>query len=479
MTNPRGFIEIKRKEPGYRPVEERIKDFQEVETSLSREELEQQADRCMDCGIPFCHGCGCPLSNYIPEWNELVAEGKWEEAFYILNTTNNFPEFTGRICPALCEASCTAGLGGDPVTIRQIEKQLAEEAFAKGYIKPLPPAERSGYSVAVIGGGPAGLALADSLNKRGHCVTVFEKNKFAGGLMRYGIPDFKLDKNIIERRLNLMKEEGVVFKTGVCVGKDIFMDYICKEFDAVAITVGAEQPRDLPVPGRELNGIYFAMEFLAQQNRRVSGAPLNAEPISAKGKKVLVIGGGDTGSDCVGTSIRQGAVSVTQIEIMPKPPESRSEFTPWPEWPYQLRTSSSHKEGCERKWNIMTKAFTGEDGNVKKVQAVEVVWDIDGETGRPIKPNEVPDSAFEIEADLVLLAMGFTGPAAGMPEGPISKLDLELDARGNVKVDENGMSSVDGVFAAGDAATGASLVVRAINSGRLLAESIDTYLNNK
>jgi len=479
MGNPRGFIEIERNEPGYRTVDERIKDFKEVEKSLSNKELEQQADRCMDCGIPFCHGCGCPLSNYIPEWNELVAEGNWKDAYYLLAATNNFPEFTGRICPALCEASCTAGLGGDAVTIRQIEKELAEKAFAEGYIKPFPPSVRSGYKVAVIGAGPAGLALADTLNQKGHSVTIFEKNKFAGGLMRYGIPDFKLDKNIIERRLDIMKEEGIIFKTGICVGKEIEIEKLIKDFDVVAITAGAENPRDLPIPGRELKGVYFAMDFLSQQNRRVSKEILNNNQISAEGKNVLVIGGGDTGSDCVGTSIRQGAKSVTQIEIMPKPPEDRSEFTPWPEWPYQLRTSSSHKEGCDRKWNIMTKSFVGGNGVLEKVEAVEVVWDIDGETGRPIKPNELPDSKFEIDADLVLLAMGFTGPSKELQEGLISKLNLDLDPRGNIKVDSSGMTSLKGLFAAGDAATGASLVVRAISSGRSLADSIDCFLSEK
>lgn len=479
MGNPKGFIEIKRKEPGYRTVSERIGDFKEVEKNLSKAQIETQADRCMDCGIPFCHGCGCTLANVIPEWNELVTDGDWEEAYKLLSSTNNFPEFTGRICPALCEAACTAGLGGEPVAIRQIEKAIAEEAFAKGFIKPNPPAVRSGFKVAVIGAGPAGLALADCLNQMGHLVTVYEKNNFVGGLMRYGIPDFKLNKSVIERRIDILRAEGLEIKTGICVGKDIFMEYIQDHFDAVALTMGAEQPRDLPVPGRELDGVYFAMQFLTQQNRRVSGETLKDEPISAKGKKVLVIGGGDTGSDCVGTSIRQGAESVTQIEIMPKPPEERSEFTPWPEWPYKLRTSSSHKEGCERSWDIMTKSFEGSNGAVKKVNTVKVEWDIDKETGRPLKPNEVKGSDFEIEADLVLLAMGFTGPAKNLTEGPISKLGLELDNRSNIKVDSNGMTSRKGIFSAGDSATGASLVVRAINSGRELAKNIDSYLTSK
>ena len=479
MGNPKGFIEIKRKEPGYRPVAERISDFNEVEKNLSKTQLQTQADRCMDCGIPFCHGCGCTLANVIPEWNELVTEGDWKEAYKILSSTNNFPEFTGRICPALCEASCTAGLGGEPVAIRQIEKAIAEEAFAKGFIKPNPPAIRSGFKVAVIGAGPSGLALADCLNQMGHLVTVYEKNNFVGGLMRYGIPDFKLNKSVIERRMDIIRAEGIDLQTGVTVGRDIFMEYIRENFDAVALTMGAEQARDLPVQGRDLDGIYFAMQFLSQQNKRVSGEMFPEEPISAKGKNVLVIGGGDTGSDCVGTSIRQGAKSVTQIEIMPKPPEGRSEYTPWPEWPYQLRTSSSHKEGCERMWDVMTKSFEGENGVVKKANVTKVQWDIDSKTGRPLKPNELPDSMFEIEADLVLLAMGFTGPNNSCVEGPITKLDLDLDKRSNVKVDKNGMTSCEGVFAAGDVATGASLVVRAINSGRVLADSINSYLVSK
>lgn len=467
-------MDIDRQEPKYRPKDERIKDFKEVEKPISPEEIEKQAERCMDCGIPFCHGCGCPLSNLIPEWNELVAEGHWEAAFKLLSATNNFPEFTGRICPAPCEASCTAGLASDAVSIRQIELNLIENAYEKGYFKAQPPKTRTGFNVAVIGSGPSGLALADCLNKMGHQVTVYEKNKQAGGLLRYGIPDFKLEKSVIDRRLDIMIEEGVNFENNVCIGVDIFMEYLQNKFDAIAITVGAETPRDLPIPGRDLNGIHFAMDFLMQQNRRVAGEKLNSKTITAKDKKVVVIGGGDTGSDCVGTSIRQGAASVTQIEIMPKPPEKRSEYTPWPEWPYSLRTSSSHKEGCDRQWDVMTKQFVGKKGTLTGIDAAKVEWEIYSD-GRPFNMQEVAGSEFHIEADLVLLAMGFTGPLQ-QEDGPIKTMSLKLDQRGNIAVDEKGMTSEDGIFAAGDAASGASLVVRAMIAGRELAASINQYL---
>lgn len=473
MGNPKGFIEIDRQEPGYRPKDERIKDYKEVEKSLTQEEIKQQAERCMDCGIPFCHGCGCPLSNLIPEWNELVSEDHWEEAFQLLSATNNFPEFTGRICPAPCEASCTVGLGGDAVTIRQIELNIIEKAYEKGYYQAHPPKTRTGFKVAVIGAGPAGLALADCLNKMGHSVTVYEKNKKVGGLLRYGIPDFKLEKRIIDRRINIMVEEGVNFDTGITIGKDIFMEYLQNKFDAIAITVGAETPRDLPIPGRDLKGIYFALDFLVQQNRRVSGEKLINKTITAMDKNVVVIGGGDTGSDCVGTSIRHGAKSVTQIEIMPQPPPERSEYTPWPEWPYSMRTSSSHKEGCDRQWDDMSKQFVGKNGKVTGIDVVKVAWETDN-NGRPCNMKEVLKSEFHIDADLVLLAMGFTGPM--QQEGPVEQLNLKLDGRGNIAVNEDGMTSEKGVFAAGDAASGASLVVRAMISGRELANSIDKFL---
>jgi glutamate synthase (NADPH/NADH) small chain len=471
MSNPRGFIEIQRKDAGYRPAEERVRDYAEVEQRLSEQEIREQASRCMDCGVPFCHGCGCPLGNVIPEFNELVSSGRWEDAIQVLFSTNNFPEFTGRICPALCEASCTVGLNIDPVSIRQIELAVIEKGYAEGYIKPNPPAHRTGKKIAVIGSGPAGLAVADQLNKMGHSVTVFERDKFPGGLLRYGIPDFKLDKKVIERRVNLMREEGITFESGIQVGTDISGNYLMKKFDAVCLCNGSRTPRDLPIPGRELDGIHFAMDFLKQRNCRVSGEEVTVPEISAKGKKVVVIGGGDTGSDCVGTSIRQGAESVTQIEIMPMPPEGRAESTPWPQWPYQLRTSSSHKEGCERMWNIMTKSFSGK-GNIEKINAAKVEWEFSA-SGHPVKLNEVPGSEFTIDADLVLLAMGFTGP---QQFGDLEQFGVELDQRGNVAVDENGTTSAAGVFAAGDIASGPSLVVRAIAAGRKLAETVNDYL---
>lgn len=472
MGNPRGFLEVDRQDPGYRPKEERVKDFKEVEQRLSDEQIKEQASRCMDCGIPFCHGCGCPLSNMIPEFNDLVYQNKWREALDVLLSTSTFPEFTGRICPALCEASCTLGINADPVSIRQIEVSLVERGFKEGWIKPRVPAKRTGKTVAVIGSGPAGLSVADRLNQMGHEVVVYERDKFCGGLLRYGIPDFKLDKDIVQRRIDLMAEEGIKFETGVDIGKDISGDYLLKKFDAVCITVGARIPRDLPIPGRELDGIHFAMDFLHQQNREVSGEGVTETKISAAGKKVLVIGGGDTGSDCVGTSLRQGCERVIQVEIMPEPPEERHDSTPWPEWPYQKRTSSSHKEGCERIWDVMSTAFVG-DGKLEKVEAVKVEWETDP-FGRPVKPVKVEGSEFSIDADLVLLAMGFTGVEQ---PGMIEQLGVKLGARGGVEVDDNGMASVPGVFAAGDSVVGPSLVVRAMDAGRVLAKNISDYLS--
>lgn len=476
MGNPRGFLEVDRKEPGYRPVDERLKDYKEVEKHLSDDDIKKQASRCMDCGIPFCHGCGCPLSNNIPEFNDLVYRGHWQDALNILLATNNFPEFTGRICPALCEASCTVGMHGDPVLIRQIELAVIEKGFQEGYIKPTPPVVRTGKKIAVIGSGPSGLAAADQLNRLGHTVTVYERDLSCGGLLRYGIPDFKLDKSIVQRRVDLMKAEGVTFETGIEVGRDIAGGYLIKKFDAVCLANGAKAPRDLKAPGRELNGIHFALELLHQQNSRNAGEPIVGEPVCAKGKRVLVIGGGDTGSDCVGTSNRQGALSVTQIEIMPKPPEGRSEHTPWPQWPYQLRTSSSHKEGCERMWNIQTRNFEGKDGKLTKVNLIKVEWEIDAATGKPLKFKEIPGSEFSLDVDLVFLAMGFVGP---VKNGLLQELGLEEDKRGNVKVGADFMTSTPGIFAAGDIATGASLVVRAISAGRKMAESVDKWLKSK
>ncbi|QSH42208.1 glutamate synthase subunit beta [Lentisphaerota bacterium ZTH] len=470
MSRPRGFIEIERQNARYRPKEERVKDYNEVEQSLTEDEIVEQSGRCMDCGVPFCHGSGCPLDNVIPEFNELVHERRWQEALDVLLSTNNFPEFTGRICPALCEASCTAGLSVDAVSIRQIELAVIEKGFAEGYIRPCPPPHRSGRKVAVIGSGPAGLAVADQLNKMGHWVTVYERDKFAGGLLRYGIPDFKLNKAIVERRIKLMRDEGVSFETGIDVGVDVTGSFLLKKFDAVCLCNGSRIPRDLPVPGRELDGIHFAMDYLKQQNQRVSGEPVAGKDILAAGKKVVVIGGGDTGSDCVGTAIRQGAESVTQLEIMPRPPEERDEATPWPQWPYKLRTSSSHKEGCQRMWNILTESFSG-NGNVQRVNAVKVDWDVID--GRPVNMRQLKDSGFTLNADLVLLAMGFVG---AQKYGCADQFGVKLDQRGNVKVDDDGRTSEDRVFAAGDIASGPSLVVRAIDAGRILAETVNDYL---
>jgi glutamate synthase (NADPH/NADH) small chain len=472
MSNPRGFIEIARQDPTYRPVDKRITDFSEVENFLylQPEEMLKQAERCMDCGIPFCHGSGCPLSNVIPEFNELVVQGHWQMALNILLSTNDFPEFTGRICPAPCEAACTAGLNSSPVTIRQIELAIIEKGFEAGWIKPEQPLARTGKKVAVVGSGPSGMAVANRLNKHGHTVTVFERDNYAGGLLRYGIPDFKLAKKVVQRRVDLMSAEGVRFETGVAVGIDMSLDLLQRKFDAVCLCGGSGTPRDLPIPGRDLEGIHFAMDFLHQQNCRNSGEPVKAAEILATGKKVVVIGGGDTGSDCVGTSIRQGAASVMQIEIMPKPPEGRSTSTPWPQWPYQLRTSSSHKEGCERRWNVASKSFTG-NGKVEQLKVIDVEWSLNN--GLPSKLNEVAGSESIIEADLVLLAMGFVGPA---DKAIYDAASLTYDKRGNIAVDDCGMTALDAVFAAGDIVSGPSLVVRGIAAGRKLAETVNNYL---
>ena len=473
MSNPRGFLEIDRKEPGYRPAKERLLDFKEVEQNLSIKEITEQSSRCMDCGIPFCHGIGCPLGNVIPEWNEFASQGRYKEALDLLLSTSNFPEFTGRICPALCEASCTAGLDGDAVTIRQIEKFLIEKGFSEGWVKPQPPKVRSGKKIAVIGSGPAGLAVADDLNKMGHSITVFERAQSAGGLLRYGIPDFKLDKGIVQRRIDLMSMEGIEFAFGINVGKDKKIKDMLKEFDAVCLAYGARAPRGLPVPGHDLKGIYYAMDFLTQQNCRIAGENFAEKDILATDKNVVVIGGGDTGSDCVGTSNRHKAASVTQIEIMPCPPEKRDTSTPWPQWPYMKRTSSSHKEGCERMWNVMTENFEADDnGHVKALNCIKVTWKNDN--GRPVSFEKIAGSEFTIKAELVLLAMGFVGPEKS---GAIDELDLQLDQRGNVVIDENGMTSEEKVFAAGDLVSGASLVVRAIKAGKDMAVNVDKYLN--
>ena len=470
MGNPKAFINTPRKEAGYRPVNERVSDFGEVEQTLNREDRKIQASRCMDCGIPFCHW-GCPLGNKMPEWQDLIYKGQWKEAIDNLHETNNFPDFTGRICPAPCEKSCVLALHDAPVTIRENEAAVTEVAFIEGMIKARPPKTRTGKKVAVIGSGPAGLAAAQQLNRKGHQVTVFEKDNGLGGLLRYGIPNFKLNKNIIDRRLALLEEEGIIFKTNTEIGKQIPGTEVMKSFDAVCIAVGAGHPRDIRPEGRELKGIYFAMDFLSQQNQLIMGEPVDEENlISAKDKHVLVIGGGDTGSDCVGTSIRQGAAKVTQIEILSQPPVDKNPDTPWPYYPNILKTSSSHREGCTRKWSLNTNKFIGDNGHLTEVLVEEVEWSKDEHGRMGMKPTGKTDV---IKADLVFLALGFVHP---VHEGLLDELGVNYDARGNVAIDRESKSTVSKVFATGDAAMGASLVVRAIASGRKVAEDIHKIL---
>jgi len=472
MGNPKGFLTINKKEAGYRPVHERVTDFGEVEQTLNVEDRKLQASRCMDCGVPFCHWA-CPLGNKMPEWQDLLYKGKWKEASDVLHSTNDFPEFTGRICPALCEKGCVLNIDQNSVTIRENEAAVAEYAFDQGYIVPRIPKTRTGKKIAVIGSGPAGLAVANQLNQRGHSVTLFEKDNAIGGLLRFGIPDFKLNKSVIDRRLAIMEAEGIEFKVNTQAGKDIKGADILKNYDAVCITIGAGEPRDLPAEGRDIPGVYFALDFLRQQNHLNRGEEVpETGKILAKGKNVLVIGGGDTGSDCVGTSIRQGAKSVTQIEIMPKPPEDVNPSTPWPYWPNVLRTSSSHKEGCERRWNLATKKFIADkDGKLKGVEVVEVAWEKDATGHFNMKEVGKPEV---IKAELVTLAMGFVHP---VHTGLLDELGVKYDGRGNVSTDpKTFQSSVAKVFAAGDAATGASLVVRCISAGRELAEQVDAFL---
>ncbi|KOH46960.1 glutamate synthase subunit beta [Sunxiuqinia dokdonensis] len=472
MGDPRGFMKVPRKEGGYRPLNERIYDYGEVEQTLNEEDRRLQAARCMDCGVPFCHW-GCPVGSKIPEWQDAIYNKNYAEAYDILHSSNSFPEMTGRVCPAPCEKACVLAIHNESVTIRENESSTVEKAFELGLVKANPPQFRTGKKVAIIGSGPAGLSAADLLNHAGHEVTVFEKNDAIGGLLRYGIPDFKLNKGIIDRRLAIFEEEGMIFKTKTCVGKDISKDELLNEYDAVLLAVGAEQPRDLVTEGRELNGVHFAMEFLTQQNKVVAGKRVNrSKRISAEGKHVLVIGGGDTGSDCVGTSIRQKAASVTQIEIMPKPSEIRSDNNPWPYWPTTLRTSSSHMEGCDRKWALSTRRLIGEDGQVKEAEVVEVAWDKDKD-GRWLM-SEVPGTEQILKADLVLLSMGFTQP---VHNGLLEELGVEYDARGNVKVNKKKQSSIAKVFAAGDVERGASLVVHAIQCGKDAAAAIDEFLS--
>jgi len=472
MADITGFIKVKRKEAGNRPVHERICDFSEVEQVLNSEDRMLQASRCMDCGIPFCHW-SCPVDNLIPEWNDLLFSGNWRAAWERLSSTNNFPEFTGRICPAGCEHACVLNIHGEPVTIRENEVAITEKAFAEGYIKPAPPGKRTGKSVAIIGSGPAGMAAADLLNKAGHLVTIFEKDEKAGGLLRFGIPDFKLSKVTVDRRLDLMVKEGIVLRTGVNAGIDISGKELLDNYDAVCIAIGAGHPRPLNIDGSEFEGIHYAMDFLSAQNRVNAGiiSP-HDNPANAEGKKVLVIGGGDTGSDCVGTAIRQKALSVTQIEILPRPPETRLADNPWPYFSKTLKTSTSHEEGCERLWSISTLRFVGDGKVTRGAEIEEVSWEYtDGKYS--MKP--VPGTRRVIETDIVLLALGFEHPVL---DGLLTGLGLELDSRKNVKVDYSLSTNVSKVFAAGDSVSGASLVVNAIASGRKASKEIDRYLRS-
>jgi glutamate synthase (NADPH) small chain len=465
MGNPTGFIEISRVTPERRPVEERIHDWQEVYKDFPEDTLKAQASRCMDCGVPFCHQ-GCPLGNIIPDWNDLVYRDRWKEALQRLLATNNFPEFTGRICPAPCEGSCVLGINSDPVTIKNIEVTIIDRAFNEGIIKASPPAVRTGKRVAVVGSGPAGLAAAAQLNQAGHWVTVFERAERIGGLLRYGIPEFKMEKRVLQRRLDLMTEEGIKFRTNANVGVNVSVDELKHDFDAILLAGGATAPRDLPVPGRELDGIYFAMQYLTLQNKRCEGDSIpDSEFISAKDKHVVIIGGGDTGADCLGTVHRQGARSVVQFELLPKPPAERAADNPWPNWPNIFRTSSAHEEGGGREYAVLTKSFTG-NGRVQKLNGVHVEFE-----GRNMK--EMPGTEFTIDADMVLLAMGFLGPERN---GMLAQLGVDLTDRGNVAVNADKMTTVPGIFAAGDMARGQSLVVWAIREGRVAARGIDQYL---
>lgn len=471
MSDPNGFLKYQRVDSGYRPVEVRVKDYEEVELQLADEVRKEQAARCMGCGVPFCHWA-CPVANVMPEWQDAIHQGDWKTAYEVLQNTNSFPEFTGRICPAPCESACVLAINDDPVTIRENELAVIERAFEEGYVRPQPPRRRTGKRVAVIGSGPAGLACANILNRLGHAVVLYEAALAVGGYLRFGVPDFKLDKHVIDRRVNIMQEEGLLIQTGVRVGEDITVDELRRDFDAICVTIGARKARDLPIEGRSLDGIHQATDYLTQQNRANRGSVIPADDrITAARKHVVIIGGGDTGSDCVGTANRQGALSVTQIEILPQLPESRSPNEPWPLFARLNKTTSSHEEGCERMFNILTKKFSGENGHVTGLSAVRVEWGASQNGSTPM--TEVAGSEFDLPADLVLLAMGFEHV---VQEGLVADLGVGLNNRGNIAVDEQFMTSVPGVFAAGDAVRGASLIVWAIMEGQQAAEGIDAYL---
>jgi len=469
MADPRGFLKFTREGPQRRSVELRVLDWNELYQPFPEEKLRNQGGRCMDCGVPFCQSNkGCPVLNLIPEWNDLVHRGRWKEALKALHATNNFPEFTGRLCPAPCESACVLGINSDPVSIRVIEWNIIDRGFDEGWIEPVLPVSKTGKSVAVIGSGPAGLAAAQQLARAGHTVTLYEKADRIGGLLRYGIPDFKMEKWVIDRRLDQMKAEGVRFETNVNVGVDITAEALLQKYDAVCLTLGAEQARDLPVPGRDFQGVHFAMDYLVQQNKANTGNVPSEGQITAKGKRVVIIGGGDTGSDCLGTAHRQGCTEAHQFELLPEPPPQRASSTPWPLWPMQLRTSHAHEEGCDRQWSVSTTKFTGVDGQVTKLHGHQVAF----EQGR-FAP--LPNTEFSMDVDLVLLAMGFTGP---VKNGLLDSLGVTYDPRGNVAVDERYMTNIDGVFAAGDTKRGASLIVWAISEGRQAATAVDAYLRS-
>ena len=475
MGKADGFLEYNRSLSPKRSVQERLKDYREIAKPLLGAEIHKQGGRCMDCGVPFCHALGCPVYNLIPEWNDAVYRGQWHDAYERLSLTNNLPEVTGRVCPAPCEAACTLAINCAPVTIEQIELSIIEKAFAEGWVKPQPPVKETGKHIAVVGSGPAGLAAAQQLRRMGHDVTLFEKSSKIGGLLRFGIPDFKLEKWVLDRRIEQMKAEGVRFEANRNVGVDISAAELKKKFDAILLTMGAGTPRDLKVPGRELSGVHFAMEFLTLSNKAISGEIKPDQIISAKGKTVLVIGGGDTGSDCVGTSNRQGAKKVYQFEILPKPKEWKETWNPsWPSWPLILRTSTSHEEGCERDWAITTRNLMGKDGKVHEVHCARVEWSQDKTTGQ-YSMKEIPGSEFVLQADLVLLAMGFVHVEHSKL---LTDLGVQFDARGNIQTNGSYMSSVPGVFAAGDTVRGASLVVWAISQGRQAAQAVDSFLKS-